>query len=327
MSCRPAERTQTFRRAEDARSHQGQLLRDFSNNEYRAPVKISYDDWVRRHLEDLRNSPDLDLAPKTIAGQSEALVALGRACKPGSPLSITPKMIRQFRIIQQDRGLAARTINKHIAAIRSALSYAVRDEILPSNKLLGPHRLFLREEAKPPRVLEVGEVIALMNVAVNTQQRLVISLSYYHGLRRHELCYLRWEDVDFEGCRLLIVHRKDARIKTRRSRAIALRAETAELLAQLHRDRLSQYVFTNPGPFYWSCDKWFCKLVEEAGLDHCTLHDLRATCNTRMKDAGVPQEAAMQVLGHLTPEVNRRHYTGELTELQRAAVNALPSIG
>ncbi len=67
-------------------------------------------------------------------------------------------MIRVFRLKLLDEGLAARTINKHIAAIRSALSYAVRAEVVPTNKLFGPHRLFLRVEWKTPRILEVGEV-------------------------------------------------------------------------------------------------------------------------------------------------------------------------
>ena len=320
-------RGKTFKRLEDARVYASQLLSDFAGNSYFSPVKISFDDWVRQHIEGPRNLSDLDLAPKTIAGHGEALAALKAACKPNSPLDITPKMIRQFRQTQKQNGLAARTINKHIAAIRSALSYAVRDEIVPANKLLGPHRLFLREEQKVIRVLEVGEAVALMNAATDLKHRTAISLAYYHGMRRNEICRLWWQDVDLEMNRLEMVHRQDARIKTRRSRVVALRQETADLLKRMYQNRVNKYVFTNPAKFYWSCDKWFPSLVEEAGLDHCTIQDLRKTCNTAMQDSGVSQEAAMQVLGHSTPEVNRNHYTGVLTKQQRAAVDSLPSIG
>ena len=75
------------------------------------------------------------------------------------------------------------------------------------------------------------------------------------------------------------------------------------------------------------CDKWFGKLVKRAGIDHCTLHDLRKICNTGIKDAGVSEEATMQVLGHSTFDVNRRHYTGVLTEQQKIAVDSIPSVG
>ena len=55
-------------------------------NDYYAPVKISYDEWATRHLENMANSPDVDVAPKTIEGHREALEVLGRTCKPKSPL-------------------------------------------------------------------------------------------------------------------------------------------------------------------------------------------------------------------------------------------------
>jgi len=320
-------RGRTFGRLEDARMYQAQLRRDFETNSYFSPVRITYGEWVERHLENMANSPDVDVSPKTVAGHREALAALGRVCQVKSPLDITPKLIKVFRRRQLENGLSARTINKHVSAIRSALSYAVRDEVIPENKLLGQNRLMLRTEQKPPRILEVGELTALMNTATDLRQKLVISLGYYHGLRRAEICYLQWQDVDLEDYRLSVIDREGARTKTRRSRTIALRRETAEIFAKLAPDRVNEFVFVNPGAYYWSVSVWFEQLVRAAGLDPCTLHDLRKTCNTIMQDAGVSQEAAMQVLGHTSAQVNRDHYTGILVEQQRKAINALPSIG
>ena len=127
--------------------------------------------------------------------------------------------------------------------------------------------------------------------------------------------------------RLEVVDRPEEHTKTRVGRSIALRKETAELLAQLCVQRVNAYVFEKPGTFYWSFDKWVPKLLKAAGLDHFTLHDLRKTCNTLMKENGVPAEAAMQILGHSTAAVNQRYYTGILTEQQRNAIDSLPSVG
>ena len=110
--------------------------------------------------------------------------------------------------------------------------------------------IFLRENPKPPRILEVGEVVSIINVATNQIHKVVISLAYYHGLRRSEICNLQWQDVDFEQNRLFIADRDGARTKTRKSRAVALRQETATLLAELAKDRVNEYVFTNSGAFY-----------------------------------------------------------------------------
>lgn len=320
-------RGKTFRRLEDARIYEAQLKRDIRTNEYFVPVKIGYREWVDRHLAEMCNSPDIDVSSKTIAGHSEALDALEQVCNPKSPLDINPKMIREFRRIQLAKNLSINTVNKQIRHIRSALSYAVRSEIIPTNKLLGPHRLCLKTEEKALRILEVGEVIALLNVATDLKHKVAISLAYYHGLRRAEICFLWWEHIDLQVYQLSVISGKDNRTKTRRSRMVALREETAVLLDELYRHRRGKYVFGNPKVFYWQCGKWFSQLVHLAGIDHCTLHDLRKTCNTRMLDAGIPQSVAMQVLGHSTASVNQRHYTGILMEQQRIAVKSLPSIG
>lgn len=320
-------RGKTFRRAEDARDYKAKLKRDFETNDYIVPVNIRYDEWVKRHLENLNNSPDIDLAQRTIAAHKKSLEHLMRVCNPKSPAEITPKMIRAFRLKLLAEGLEPSTINQHVSVIRSALSYAVRAEVVAANKLLGPHRLFLRTEHKPPRILEVGEVIMLMNLA-ERKLKTVISLAYYHGLRKGEICYLQWQDVDTDELRLDVVNREGIhRTKKRDTRAIAMRPECATLLHCLHQDRVNEFVFTEPSTFYHFSGRDFKKLVQGAGIDHCTLHDLRKTCNTTMQDNGIPQEVAMQVLGHSSAHVNRQFYTGMLTEQQRIAINSLPSVG
>ena len=67
----------TFGRGEDAEDFKAQLRRKIIDHEYHAPVKNSYGEWVGRHLSDLENSPDIDVAPKTIDGNRDALQALG----------------------------------------------------------------------------------------------------------------------------------------------------------------------------------------------------------------------------------------------------------
>ncbi len=98
-------------------------------------------------------------------------------------------------------------------------------------------------------------------------------------------------------------------------------------MKQLLVQRINDFVFEDPEAYYWTFDRWFPKLVKKAKLRNFSVHDLRKTCNTLMKNAGVSIEAAMKVLGHTTAMVNQRHYTGVLTELQMHAINSLPSIG
>ena len=138
---------------------------------------------------------------------------------------------------------------------------------------------------------------------------------------------LKWRDVNLDESELEIVDREEFHTKTRCSRTVALRRETAEMLLELKMDQVNQYVLERPEPFYASCKNWFRRLVKEAGLDYCTLHDLRKTTNALLLDSGTSREGAMQILGHTSAQTNERYYTGALLKLQRQAVDSLPSIG
>jgi len=321
-------KSKAFKRAKDAESYKVQLRDDIDNGNYHRPVKMRFSDWKEKHILNMENSPDVDVSEKTIFSHAEALAALDVHCKPRYLSDITPALIRKFRQILLEQGRYSKsTINKFLRTIRSSLSYAVVDEYIQVNKLLGPQKLMLKVDLKPPRILEAGEVATLFNLAKDLRHKVVISLGYYHGMRRKEICFLKWEDIDFIEQKVCVMDRQDSHTKTRKSRIIAMREETADLLRQLQVLAVGEYVFERPLAFYWHCYKWFDALVKEAGLDHCSLHDLRKTCNTLMKEGGISTEGAMQVLGHSSRSVNVDIYTGVLNQMQRDAVNALPSIG
>jgi integrase len=283
--------------------------------------------WKDKHLENLETSIDIDLSKGTIETQRIALNKLGEICKPAKLADIDPKMIKMFRRVLLNKKASPNTINKHIRTIRSALSYAVRDGYIQSNKLVGPHRLELSCNKVRGRVLEIGEVTALMNAAKSLRDKLVLSLAYYHGLGKGEIVWLRWQDVDVQENRLTVTDQEGHKLKTKnRTRSVALRSETAELFKELYPDRVNLHVFENPNKAYNDIKNLVPILAKEAELDPSTLHDLRRTCNTAMKDAGVSEEVALQVIGNTTI-VNRKHYTAELKAQQRLAVDSLPSVG
>lgn len=325
-------KSKAFKRSKDAQAYKVQMRGDIDEGNYHRPNKMRFSEWKDKHIANMEDSPDVDVSEKTIAGHKEALAALDTHCKPRYLTDITPALMRKFKKILLDQGHYAKsTINKHVGRIRSALSYAVRDEYLTINKLYGKDkaqlRLMFQVDPKPPNILEVGDVTSLLNTATDLRHKIIITLAYYHGMRRKEMCFIRWNDIDFMEQKICIVSREGSRTKTRRSRNIAMREETADLLRELQIQAENEYVFEQPKAFYWSCTKWFKALVEKAKLDHCTLHDLRKTCNTLMKANGTLTEGAMQVLGHSSRDVNVDYYTGPLSQQQRDAVNSVPKIG
>ena len=319
--------SKTFHRRREAEDFRTEIRRQLEDGTYRRVVKMPFDDWMVKHLENRENSLDDGVSPKTLLSHREALRALQKTSKPRYLTDVTYELVKQFRRSLIDDGrYAHNTINKFVRTIRATLSCAVRDGYLKANPLLGQLRLELGTKKNRGRVLEVGEVQALINQAQTPQERLTLSLAYYHGLRRGEICWLRWEDVDLLEGILTVASHDEHRTKTGKSRQITIRQETAILLSQVYPGRVSPYIFENPVKFFNSITRWFPRRVKAAGLDHCTMHDLRRTCNTLMMDKGTDPKVARQIIGN-TEVVNDVYYTGQLKEKQRLAVNSIPSIG
>ncbi len=327
-----SNRGKTFKRREDAEAFKVELRQRTRNRGHSPVINVSFGRWIDEHVDNMRNAPDLSVAEKTIDSHREALESLQKTCHPQRLEDVSPAMIRHYRRkLLKKKGNSPNTINKHIRTIRSALSYAVRDGYLATNNLLGPHRLEIQCDNVRGRVLDVEEVKALMEKATDIESTLVVSLAYYHGLCKGEIAWLRWPDVDVQDYRLTVANQNGHRLKTKnRTCSVALRQETAAILEEIYskrRDKKNLYVFGDPQRFYRRIQRLIPGLAKKAGIDHCTLHDLRRTCNTLMKDEGeVSEEVVTQVTGN-TQVVNRRHYTAELKKQQRIAVDSLPSIG
>jgi integrase len=56
----------------------------------------------------------------------------------------------------------------------------------------------------------------------------------------------------------------------------------------------------------------FKYLVKKNGLPMGTIHDLRRSFNTLLKQYGYPTDWILDIMGHMDDTVNRNHYTGKL---------------
>lgn len=100
--------------------------------------------------------------------------------------------------VMKDAGLSAKTIRSHHAIISAALHQGVRWGWVKYN---------VAERAKPPRVAHrrvqapsVGVVQKVIEEAEKRDPKLapLLMLAALTGMRRGELCALRWTDVDLE---------------------------------------------------------------------------------------------------------------------------------
>ena len=160
------------------------------------------------------------------------------------------------------------------------------------------------------------------------------------GLRRCEICGLRWEDFDEQNGKLK-VRRSVGRIKNgilpigetkteTGMREILLPPSTVELLAKRKENAVSDWIFSN---FYkpeepinpQSAYTHLKVLLKKAELPLIRFHDLRHTFSTHAIAGGVDAKTLSGILGHTNASFTLDMYTHVTTDMQKNAAKIVGS--
>lgn len=237
---------------------------------------------------------------------------------------LTPLQVQTLYSELLASGLAPATVVRVHAVLHKALDDAVRLDVLPRNvcdKVRAPKaapaekRAFTGEQAR--RFLHALDVDGERLAALYT-------LAVYTGMREGELLGLHWHDVDLTRGWLQVRHslRRDRYTnglyldtpKTQSSRrevylpapaVEALRTHRARQRAErLHAGAAWQerdLVFTTEvgQPLHpQTVLMRFLRICRRHDLPRITFHDLRHTCTTLLREAGVNVEVVSALLGH-----------------------------
>lgn len=257
---------------------------------------------------------------------------------------LTPKHLDDLYGSMKDAGVSPKTIRNHHAIISAALHQAVRWGWLREN---------VADRAKPPRVSHrrvnapsVDVVRDVIEEAERRDPRLapLLMLAALTGMRRGELCALRWTDVDLtvgvlDVSRSLVVvpgGLAEKSTKTDRSRKVALDPVGIALLTA-HRAHVDQWIAEAggelaPDAFVFSpfveattpfrpdnVTSFFIRVREAVGAPDVRLHDLRHFTATQLIHAGMDIRTVADVLGHSDPSLTLRVYSHAIEERNRAA--------
>ena len=163
-----------------------------------------------------------------------------------------------------------------------------------------------------PRILTPAEVDALTGALRTHRDRAMVAAMVLGGLRRCEVLGLRLGDLRVAERRVFIAegkggHQRLVPISTRFFGHISAYlaserpadADTAQLFVVLKRPRRGQ-ALTSAG-----LDEVLDGARHRAGLEHATCHELRHTCLTRLREAGMALEAVQAQAGHASIESTR----------------------
>ncbi|MEQ2456026.1 tyrosine-type recombinase/integrase [Flavonifractor hominis] len=230
-------------------------------------------------------------------------------------------------------GLSPTTVHGIHTTLHHALRTATEEGLLPANPADG---------VTPPKVIKRAKGI-LNNDQLNTFKAAIqkdwvwrdfFLTELTTGLRRGELCGLRWSDFDEEAGTLKVCRTIHARkgggveagsTKTYAgTRTILLPSSTARLLRERKKSALTEWIFPNPlcpehpvspGSAY----RRLKGLLEKAGLPDLRFHDLRHTFATHALASGVDAKTLSSILGHTKASFTLDTYTHVTGDMHRNA--------
>ena len=161
------------------------------------------------------------------------------------------------------------------------------------------------------------------------------------GLRRGEICGIKWSDIDFNEGTLCIKRsvstkegggvsigetKTDAGVRT-----IIMPPSVATLLQEKQADAISEWVFphyTNPSdPLHpSSAYKKLKTILKNIELPMMRFHDLRHTFATHATDGGVDPKTLAGILGHTDASFTLDTYTHVTGDMQRNAMTVVNSM-
>ena len=310
----------------EAEKKLAELQHELNTGSFVKPSKLTVGDFLQRWLNDYVY-PHVRAATAEgyrIIVECHLIPNLGAVVlselKPTHLQGYYAKALREGR--RDGRGgLAARTVGHHHTVLKEALSHAIKWDLLYRN---------VGDAVTPPRPVE-QEMSALdpdglekiLEVARGTMYFPLIHLATFTGMRRSELCGLRWKDINLQHGTVSIsqiLHcLKGGQIvieapKTPKSKRLIGLSPDAILALRSYREmveadmELLDIPLTGERLVFSKADgspllpntvtHAFGKIARKLGLKGITLHSLRHSHASVMLQEGVSARTVADRLGH-----------------------------
>jgi integrase/recombinase XerD len=233
---------------------------------------------------------------------------------------------RVVRIEDGESGLSARTIKRRLASIASLYEYLIirGDTAVSQNPV--PRGLAMRRPGQRavrgvpliraprtlPRVIDPDEVDIFLGALRTTRDRAMVEAMLLGGLRRCEVLGLRLGDVRPGERRLFIAdgkggHERIVPVSQRFFTSLAhyLEVERPDSAATDHIFLVLKGPRRGQPLSPAGLDEIVSGARARAGITQLTCHQLRHTCFTRLREAGMALEAIQAQAGHRSIESTR----------------------
>ena len=241
--------------------------------------------------------------------------------------SISPMDIQAYYAWLIDNGKSVQSCTHSHVIIRRALEIAYRTDRIPVNPAAKV------EKPKSPKYeakyYDLKQLKVLFEKLKGDKYELMYKMTAFYGLRRSELCGMKWSSIDFDNNKLTlnssivqaslnsktVIVKKDVMKNAASKRTMPLIPEIKEALLKLKAEQdknkayFSNYYNKEYLDYVWvdeigmivnpnTLTNHFQKFLEQHGLPKIRFHELRHSCASLLLACGVSMKEIQEWLGH-----------------------------
>ena len=183
----------------DAERKLAEVINDLNSGAFVEPSRLTLSEYLQQWLQDY---VAVSVRPRTAEGYRGIVGHLEEGLGKVNLSKLNARQIQRYYSSMLEKGYSAQTVHHH-RVLSQALSQAVEWDILSGNVAT---RVTPPKRKKPElKFLTVAEKHRLIDAAHGTDYFLPIYLAIHTGLRRSEICGLRWADVDLKAQTIRVV--------------------------------------------------------------------------------------------------------------------------
>lgn len=261
---------------------------------------------------------------------------------------LTPQHVQRLLDEKLKSGLAPQTVVHIRTTLRSALTQALKWELVTRNvaALVDPPKI-ARHEIRP---FDLADARRFLDIAKGTRLGALYMVALTSGLRKGELLALKWENVDLERAEVRIVESLQrvggalvtSETKTERSRrtlalpASVIAALRAHRVRQLEERLAAGPAWKDHGLVFSSrvgtpieprnLTRDFERVLRLAQVPRIRFHDLRHSAASLLLAQGTPLRTIMEQLGHSLITLTANTYAHVMPAAMREAADTMDAI-
>lgn len=282
-----------------------------SHAEELARIRAEYGDWSTGHKR-----------PKTILNDRKRLDAFFATVKGKALGEVRTVDVERFLTAAATAGRSPATRLRHREILHAFWRWACRQGYCERNIVADVPRPKVPE--RDPVFLSLEQVDALLGAVAGSNVEAAVAVAVFAGLRREELCWLTWDDVDLDAAtpvlrvRAKTIDGESWQPKTKRDRKVPVSPRLLVVLKR-HRDvgraKGVRWLLPSPHGCRWDPDNLSAtirELLQAAGLSW-NLLQLRHTFGSQLARRGVSLLKIARLMGN-SPAIASRHYINLVPE-------------